>query len=111
MAGNGTAGVEPSVQRLFDLSPGAFRPRPRVVSSVLELEPRSPALDPAQRRRALDLASLAFRSRRKTFANALSSAGPRGEWEKALAAIGKGPRARAEELSLEDYLKLAEIIP
>ena len=96
---------------LFDLPPGAFRPRPRVVSSVMELTPRSPVLDPAHRRRALDLASLAFRSRRKTLGNALSSAGPRGEWEKALAAIGKNVKTRAEELSLEDYLKLAEIMP
>ena len=96
---------------LFDLPPAAFRPRPSVVSSVLELTPRSPALNPELRRRALDLASLAFRSRRKTLGNALSPAGPRQVWEKALAAIGKDGKIRADELSLEDYLRLAEIAP
>ena len=96
---------------LFDLPPSAFRPRPKVVSSVLELSPRAPALDPAARRRALALASLGFRGRRKTLANALSSEAPRATWEEALAAVGKSVKARAEELALEDYLALAARVP
>ena len=96
---------------LFDLPPGAFRPRPKVTSSVVELVPRDPALAAAVRDRAIGLASLGFRTRRKTLANALSSAGARAEWESALARLGKDPRVRAEELSLEDYLKLAELAP
>ncbi len=96
---------------LFDLPPSAFRPRPKVVSSVLELLPRLPALDPPLRARALQLASLGFRSRRKTLANALSPAGPRDAWAAALDAIGRGARARAEELSLEDFLELARRVP
>ena len=92
---------------LFDLSPGAFRPRPKVVSSVLELTPRE-AREPAELlRRALCLASLGFNARRKTLANALSSAAPRDVWERELETLGKTPRARAEELSLEDFLELA----
>ena len=93
---------------LFDLGPGAFRPRPRVTSSVLELVPRFPALDPEMRDRALALASLAFRFRRKTLVNALSSVAGRGPVEGALEELGRGPKARAEELSLADYLALAE---
>jgi 16S rRNA (adenine1518-N6/adenine1519-N6)-dimethyltransferase len=92
---------------LFDLPPGAFRPRPKVWSSVLELEARADALDPELVRRALCLASLGFNARRKTLANALASVGPRAEWEERLAGIGRGPRARAEELSLDDFLALA----
>ncbi len=92
---------------LFDLPPGAFRPRPRVVSSVLELTPREPALPADLRSRAVAIASLAFRSRRKTLPNALSAAGGRGPWEAALIAMGKDVRARAEVLDLEDYLALA----
>jgi 16S rRNA A1518/A1519 N6-dimethyltransferase RsmA/KsgA/DIM1 with predicted DNA glycosylase/AP lyase activity len=57
------------------------------------------------------LASLGFRTRRKTLANALSPAGAREDWERALATLGKDARVRAEELSLEDYLKLADIFP
>jgi 16S rRNA (adenine1518-N6/adenine1519-N6)-dimethyltransferase len=92
---------------LFDLPPGAFRPRPKVFSSVLALEPRAGALDPELTRRALCLASLGFNARRKTLGNALASAGPRAEWERALEALGKSPRARAEELGLDDFLALA----
>jgi len=95
---------------LFDLPPGAFRPRPKVVSSLLELSPREHPLDPRRREAALRLASLGFRSRRKTLANALSGLAPRTEWEQVLSAIGKDPRVRAEELSLEDYLALAESV-
>lgn len=96
---------------LFDLPPGAFRPRPKVVSSVLELTPRTTPLDPERRSRALALASLGFRGRRKTLANALSSAAPRETWERALAEIGKDARVRAEVLSLDDFLALADCVP
>ena len=92
---------------LFDLPPGAFRPRPKVVSSVLELSPREAPLEPELARRALCLASLGFNARRKTLANALASAAPRAEWERALEALGKTGKARAEELALNDYLALA----
>jgi 16S rRNA (adenine1518-N6/adenine1519-N6)-dimethyltransferase len=92
---------------LFDLPPGAFRPAPKVTSSVLELVPRSSDVDPAARQRALGLASLAFRFRRKTVPNALSSAADRGEVARVLEELGRGAMARAEELSLADYLGLA----
>lgn len=94
---------------LFDLPAGAFRPPPKVTSTVIELVPRSPRLEPASRERALALASLAFRSRRKTAANAISGASsvPRSAIERALEELGLDPRARAEELSLETYLALA----
>jgi 16S rRNA (adenine1518-N6/adenine1519-N6)-dimethyltransferase len=92
---------------LFDLPPSAFRPRPKVVSSVLELRPRRDPLDPAVRTRLLEVASLAFRSRRKTLVNALSSMGGRSRWEEALADRGLDRRVRGENLSLEDFVALA----
>lgn len=96
---------------LFDLPPGAFRPRPKVTSSVIELMPRPQGPDEATRSSALRLASLGFRGRRKTLANALASSGGRARWESALARIGKSPRVRAEELSLEDWIALAAAAP
>ena len=92
---------------LFDLPPGAFRPPPKVTSSVVALEPRPDPLDPGARDAALRLASLGFGVRRKTLANALSRVAPRERWEEALAAIGFDTRVRAERLSLEDFLALA----
>ncbi len=96
---------------LFDLSPGAFRPAPRVTSSVIELTPLDRPLPAEDRSRAVALASLGFRSRRKTLANALAARGPRSLWEDALRSIGRSPRARAEELSLDDFVALARRAP
>jgi len=100
-----------SARLLFDLPPSAFRPRPRVVSSVLELTPRPGEAAAALRDRALALASLGFRSRRKTLANALAGAAPKDALEAALAAMDKTPKARAEELSWPDYVVLARRVP
>lgn len=91
---------------LFDLPPGAFRPAPRVTSSVIELTPIESPLDPRARAAALRLASLGFRSRRKTLVNALASVAGRESVQKALEEAGASPMARAEELSLEHYLAL-----
>jgi 16S rRNA (adenine1518-N6/adenine1519-N6)-dimethyltransferase len=96
---------------LFDLPPGAFRPRPKVMSSVLELVPRPDPLPPPLARRALTLASLGFNARRKTLPNALSSAASREFWEAKLSGIGKSARVRAEELSLDDFVALARDWP
>jgi 16S rRNA (adenine1518-N6/adenine1519-N6)-dimethyltransferase len=100
-----------SARILFDLPPAAFRPRPKVHSSVVELSPRDPPLDPATRRRALEIASLGFRSRRKTLPNALASLSHRETWEEALRGLGKGAKTRAEELSLADFLEIARRVP
>jgi 16S rRNA (adenine1518-N6/adenine1519-N6)-dimethyltransferase len=92
---------------LFDLPPGAFRPRPKVTSSVLEVSPRPAPAPPELLRRALKLASLGFQARRKTLPNALAPAARREVWVAALERLGRSPRVRAEELSLEDFLALA----
>jgi len=92
---------------LFDLPPGAFRPRPKVVSSVVRLRPKEPPAQGEDLVHLLDVVSRGFRARRKTLANALAAGGPRGPWEEALAAIGKAPTARAEELSPEEFVRLA----
>jgi 16S rRNA (adenine1518-N6/adenine1519-N6)-dimethyltransferase len=96
-----------SARLLFDLPPGAFRPAPKVTSTVVSLAPLDRPLDPSARDAALRLASHGFAARRKTLANALAPLGAREKWERALEAIGFGRRARAEELSLEDFLALA----
>lgn len=96
---------------LFDLPPAAFRPRPKVTSSVLELVPREPALPADVTDRAVSLASRGFRVRRKTLANALSGGRGRAPWEEAIARLGRSSMVRAEELSLEDYIELARWVP
>jgi 16S rRNA (adenine1518-N6/adenine1519-N6)-dimethyltransferase len=83
---------------LFDLKPGAFRPPPKVDSSVVLLEPHAAAVvpDPAA---FLEFASRAFRQKRKTLRNNLAAHYP---------AIESQPEAslRAEQLSVSELRTL-----
>ena len=93
------------VRRLFDVPPSAFVPPPKVTSSVARLTPR-----PSDQRLA-DLAPLervtaaAFGQRRKMLRGSLSSifADP----VPVLQGLGLSPTARAEELSVADFVRLA----
>ncbi len=93
------------VRRLFDVPPSAFVPPPKVVSSVAQLTPR-----PAAGRLA-DLAPLervtaaAFGQRRKMLRGAL--AGTFADPVATLEGLGLSPTARAEELSVVDFVRLA----
>lgn len=90
---------------LFDIGPGAFRPPPRVWSSVVRLEPwqeRPFALpDPA---RFAEVVRRAFGQRRKTLRNALAGLVD----EDAMRAAGCDPGVRAETLPPEVFARLAQ---
>lgn len=89
-------------RKLFDVPPTAFRPQPRVTSSVLCLTPRQIDIDdPAAFRRLL---SSAFSQKRKTILNNLRSVYPAAA-EK-LATAGIDAARRAESLSLDEWLRL-----
>ena len=92
---------------LFHIPPGAFRPRPKVVSSVLRLVPIEPPARGEMLDRVLAVASASFQMRRKNLPNALSAIGSREAWGAALAACGFPPSARAEELTAGDFVRLA----
>jgi len=93
------------VRRLFDVPPSAFVPPPKVTSSVARLTPR-----PADQRLA-DLAPLekitaaAFGQRRKMLRGSL--AGAFADPVAVLEGLGLSPTARAEELSVADFVRLA----
>lgn len=92
------------IDRLLDVPPEAFDPAPRVHSAVVRLIPR-----PAEDLQVLDearfsaLVGLAFGQRRKMLRNSLRSMFD----EDRLAALGVSPACRAEELSVADYVRLA----
>ena len=66
-----------TVERLFDVSPGCFRPRPKVTSSVVRVTPRAqPLLAGDALARFLRLVQAAFTHRRKTLLNSLERAWP-----------------------------------
>lgn len=92
------------VAPLFSVPPGAFRPPPKVDSAVVRLQPRAAEHvgidDPA---RFAALVKAAFGQRRKTLRNALS-----GLCDVALLeAAGIRPDARAEQLAVADFVRLA----
>lgn len=87
----------------FHVPPTAFRPRPRVMSSVVVLDLKPPAADPDLLGPALKLAGHALNQRRKMVANALRPLVEREQVE----AAGLDPQTRPGNLSLDDWLKLA----
>lgn len=101
------------IERLFDLRPGAFRPRPKVDSTVTRWHTREmPAFD-AEREEAL-LACLAasFKRRRQTLRNNLRHAlGSTERAEEILHAADLEPSLRAEAIPPDGFVRLAEFWP
>ena len=96
-----------TVQRLFDVAPSAFVPPPKVVSSVVRLRPRPEGrladLWPLEK-----VTAAAFGQRRKMLRSSLGSvfSSPVDVLER----LGLRPTARAEELSVADFVRLAEAL-
>jgi 16S rRNA (adenine1518-N6/adenine1519-N6)-dimethyltransferase len=85
-----------SARVLFDVKPGAFRPPPKVDSSVALLEPRETPVDDPEA--FLEFVSRCFRQKRKTLRNNLAAFYPKDR-------IDSLPEAgsRAEQLSLDQF--------
>ncbi len=95
------------MERLFVVPPGAFNPAPKVDSAIVRLIPK-PAAELTARDEVLlaKLVLAAFGQRRKMLRNNLREFCD----EVGLAAIGIAPTARAEELSVADYVGLANAL-
>ncbi len=94
----------------FKVSPACFVPRPRVMSAMLSLHPKRSPWTPSQERAFEVLVKAAFGHRRKTLANSLLRHPLFGERSTPLlAAAGIDGSRRAEDLSVEDYERLAQI--
>jgi 16S rRNA (adenine1518-N6/adenine1519-N6)-dimethyltransferase len=97
-------GMYCEAKRLFDVPPSAFRPAPKVHSSVVRLTVRpSPAAVVADERRFFTIVRTAFAQRRKTLENNLRAAGFAG----LASAAGIDPGRRAETLDLAEFAALA----
>lgn len=96
------------IEHLFDIGPGAFRPPPKVWSSIVRLQPWTerpfPVPDPA---RFAEVVRRAFGQRRKTLRNALDGLVD----AEAIRAAGCDPGARAETLPPEAFARLAASLP
>jgi 16S rRNA (adenine1518-N6/adenine1519-N6)-dimethyltransferase len=101
-----------SAEPLLTLPPGAFRPAPKVWSSVIRLRFAHPTVSVGRPERFERLVKTVFSQRRKTLANALKPLLPEpGRAAAVLAAAGIDPRRRPETLDLEELAALAARVP
>lgn len=96
------------VRHLFDVAPSAFVPPPKVISSVARLTPRPRAFRRPDLRPLERATAAAFGQRRKMLRGAL--AGVLKDPAGTLTALGLSPTARAEELSVADFVRLADAL-
>jgi 16S rRNA (adenine1518-N6/adenine1519-N6)-dimethyltransferase len=104
-----TTALGADVTRLLELPPGAFRPPPKVRSSVVRLTFRPPPPEVRHPQLVTDLVRSVFTQRRKMLSNAVAPfAETRGmDAGEALAAAGLDPRRRPETLGLAEMARLA----
>jgi len=94
-------------QQLFTVPPNAFNPPPKVNSAVVRLIPRDKAaLQRTDITLFAEVVKLAFQQRRKTIRNSLK--------EKVsidiIMAANIDPQARAENLSVEDFVRMTNLL-
>lgn len=96
-------------ETLFSVSRGSFMPAPNVDSAVIRLRIRKESPCDVKNEAAMfRLIRAAFGQRRKTLANALTGAGmTKQETAALLTAAGVPEKARAEQLTLNEFAALA----
>jgi len=95
------------MEKLFDVPPEAFDPPPRVVSSVVRMVPLPPERPRPRSEAALErVVARAFAQRRKMLRRSLADWADGVDWQ----TLGIAPTARAEELSVAQFLGLADAL-
>ena len=101
-------------EKLFDVPPDCFMPRPKVTSTVIRLCRRpSPPVRVRDEEFFFAVVRAAFNQRRKTLVNAVSAGMrnvERAAVEKALTEMGLSPTVRGEALSAEQFAALSDIL-
>lgn len=95
------------MEKLIDVPADAFDPAPKVESAVVRLTPLRPLPHPARNETLFaDVVTRAFAQRRKTLRNSLKGMVSAEQ----LAALGINAGARAQELSVADFVRIADAI-
>jgi len=92
-------------QILFDVPPEAFTPSPKVTSSIVLLRPRENPTPSVDIENLSKVTKAAFGQRRKMLRSSLRQIFP--ETEKTLTALNINSQSRAQELSIDEFCKLA----
>ena len=98
------AGWRTSARMLFDISPKAFTPPPKVTSAVVQLVPRE-APEPCSLGMLEKVTAAAFGQRRKMLRASLKSLVSPADG--LIEAAGLNPTARAEEIDVSGFVRLA----
>jgi 16S rRNA (adenine1518-N6/adenine1519-N6)-dimethyltransferase len=95
------------ISSLFDVSPDAFYPPPKVNSSIVRLVPYKTLPHIATDYEQLEnVVKQAFSQRRKTLRNCLKNRVSEAQWLQA----GIDPSLRPEQLTVADYVKLSNLL-
>lgn len=99
-----------TVEKVMDIPPSAFIPRPAVTSTVLKMKRREvPAVQVKEEKLFFQLVKMGFGQRRKVFTNAMKAGGISAEWGEAiLKKAGIDGKRRGETFSMEEYGRLAD---
>lgn len=92
-------------KKMFDVSPQAFYPPPKVTSSIVHLTPKTLKVPKKIVDMVRHITQLAFSGRRKMIKSPLQKLHP--DIDTILKTASIDPTARAENLTVEDYVKLA----
>jgi 16S rRNA (adenine1518-N6/adenine1519-N6)-dimethyltransferase len=94
---------------LFDIDPEAFKPIPKVNSSLVKFIPYTIAQLPIQAnnyQHFYDLVTTAFSKRRKIIANSLKIYGSEIDWHQ----LNIDPKLRPESLTVKDFVKISNYL-
>ncbi len=94
--------------RLFDIGPRAFTPAPKVTSSLVQITPKQPIESSCQTAVLEEVTRLAFGQRRKKLRSSLKAISP--DPVTAITFAGIDANARAEELPVADFCRLATVL-
>jgi 16S rRNA (adenine1518-N6/adenine1519-N6)-dimethyltransferase len=102
-------------QKLFNVSPGCFFPRPQVASVFIKMIPQpKPAVNLVDEKLFFNIIRDTFAKRRKTLVNALTDSKRVRITEKklksALSTLKIDPMIRGENLSLQEFAQLANLL-
>lgn len=99
------------VKRLFVVKPGNFWPAPKVDSAVVRFEIKQKQWDNKVDQQILGLARAGFARKRKTLVKNLSAVSYKKEKVlSVLEILGQTPTVRAQELSVENWIALHEVL-
>lgn len=99
-----------TAERVLDIPPSAFIPRPQVTSTVLKIRRREkPAVEVKDRKLLFSLVKMGFGQRRKVFTNTMKSGGIPADWiPEILEKADIDGKRRGETFSMEEYARLAD---